>query len=405
MTTKRLTDAACRRVKVPKRYAGEHGLVLLVKRSASGKLTKSWVQRLTLSGGYDNGKRMKGRRIEIGLGKFPTVPLASASASAAKNYDSARNGMDPRNVEEMTIPTFAHAVDAVINLNKPAWKSGAKSEAQWRASLRDYAMPSLKNRPVDAIETADILNCLAPIWNTKQETARRVRQRLRAVFNWVIANGYRKDNPAGETLTAVLPRHTEIRQHLSAAPYSEVATAIATIRDSNAWAGTKLAFEFLVLTAARSGEVRFATWNEIDIDNAVWTVPAERMKAKREHRVPLSARAVAILREATALTDGLDLVFPSITGRAMSDSTLSKLCRENGIPSVPHGFRSSFRDWAAERTNAPRAVMEAALAHVVPNKAEAAYARSTLFDKRRDLMNRWAAYVTKRTGNVVQLRA
>ena len=141
------------------------------------------------------------------------------------------------------------------------------------------------------------------------------------------------------------------------------------------------------------------------MENAVWVVPAERMKAKREHRVPLSARAVAILQEATELADGLGLVFPSMTGRALSDSTLSKLCRENGILAVPHGFRSSFRDWAAEWTNAPRAVMEAALAHVVSNKAEAAYARPTLFYKRRDLMNRWAEYVAKRTGNVVQLRA
>ena len=405
MTTKRLTDAACRRANKPKRYAGEHGLALLVKRSASGKLTKSWVQRLTLLGGYRNGQRIPGRRIEIGLGKFPAVPLVSANDTAAKNYELARDGIDPRNVEEVIIPTFTQAVDAVIELHKSAWKSGAKSEAQWRASLRDYAMPSLGNRPVDAIETADILACLASIWNTKQETARRVRQRLRVVFNWVIASGYRKDNPAGETLTAVLPRHTGTRQHFNAAPYSEVAAAVATIKDSNAWAGTKLAFEFLVLTAARSGEVRLATWDEIDMENAVWVVPAERMKAKREHRVPLSARAVAILQEATELADGLGLVFPSMTGRALSDSTLSKLCRENGILAVPHGFRSSFRDWAAERTNAPRAVMEAALAHVVSNKAEAAYARSTLFDKRRDLMNRWAEYVATRTGNVVQLRA
>ena len=177
-------------------------------------------------------------------------------------------------------------------------------------------------------------------------------------------------------------------------PHREVAAAIHTVRGSQAYKSAKLAFEFLVLTAARSGEVRRATWEEMDLEARVWTVPAERMKAKREHRVPLSARAVDILREAQALTDDRGLVFPSPRGKSMRDEVLSKLLKTLKISAVPHGFRSSFRDWAQECTNAPRAVMEAALAHTNPDKTEAAYARSDLFERRRTLMGQWAAYLS-----------
>ena len=173
---------------------------------------------------------------------------------------------------------------------------------------------------------------------------------------------------------------------------------------SNAYIGTILAFQFLVLTAARSGEVRGARWSEVDFDARTWTVPASRMKAGRAHRVPLSAAALGVLRDAREYSDGSGLVFPSITGRMMSDSTLSKLLRENGIEGTPHGMRSAFRDWASEQTNTPHAVMEAALAHTIPNKAEAAYARSDLLDKRRVLMNAWARYLDAAPARVVAIR-
>ena len=235
---------------------------------------------------------------------------------------------------------------------------------------------------------------LIPIWHDKPETARRVRQRIGAVMKWAVAMGYRPDNPAADALGQALGRQRAVVQHMRALPHSAVADAIATVRASQALVTTKDAFELLVLTAARSGEVRLATWDEVDLDAAVWTIPAARMKAKRDHRVPLSGRTLAILHDARRRSDGTGLVFRSPRGKPLSDMTLSKLIKELGIAAVPHGFRSSFRDWAAERTNTPREVVEAALAHTVRNPTEAAYARSDLFERRRRLMDDWAAYLT-----------
>ena len=189
-----------------------------------------------------------------------------------------------------------------------------------------------------------------------------------------------------------LPNNGVKRKHQRALPHGGVRQALETIRATEAWPSTKLAFEFLVLTAARSGEVRLASWKEIDLEEAVWTIPGERMKANREHRVPLSGRALEVLREAREYCSGGKLVFPSLTGKPLSNATLSKLCRDNAISAVPHGFRSSFRDWCGE-TAQPRDVAEQALAHVIKNKAEAAYARSDLFDRRRTLMEAWAQYI------------
>ena len=216
------------------------------------------------------------------------------------------------------------------------------------------------------------MSILLPIWTTKAETAKRVRQRIGAVMRWAVAQGYRQDNPAGDAIGTALPKNGVVRKHQRALPHSEVAAAIARIRGTDAYRATVLAFEFLVLTAARSGEVREARWDEIDLDAATWTIPADRTKMKREHRVPLSSRALAVLSETLQLQDRTGLVFPSVTGRSLSDATLSKLVRENGIKAVPHGFRSSFRSWAAELSDAPREVAELALGHVNPDKVEAA---------------------------------
>ena len=231
-----------------------------------------------------------------------------------------------------------------------------------------------------------------------------MRQRIGAVMKWAVAMQHRPDNPAGEALGQALGRQQNVVRHMTALPYDEVAGAVAVVRASRAWTGTKLAFEFLVLTAARSGEVRLATWDEIDIGSAVWTVPASRMKTKRDHRVPLCGRAVEILHEARPLSGATGLVFPSSRGNPLSNMTLSKLVKEQGIAAVPHGFRSSFRDWAAERTNHPREVIEAALAHVVANRVEAAYARSDLFARRRLLMDDWAGYLGEERGRVIPMR-
>ena len=331
---------------------------------------------------------MHGKRVDVGLGspKWGATTLTEARSTAIANYRIARNGGDPR-ARAASIPTFEAAADAVITMHAAGWRDAGKSERQWRASLRDYAFPTLGRRPVSTITTADVLAALIPIWSTKRETARRVRQRIGAVMKWAIAEGYRTDNPAGDALGAALPKNGNHREHHRALPYDRVEAALATVEASGAWWATKAAFAFMVLTAARSGEVRGARWNEIEGD--VWTVPGERMKAGRDHRVPLSARAMAVLETAREHADGSGYIFPSINGAGAVGLDRSPSCsKRTTIGAVPHGFRSSFRQWAAERTNIPREVAEFALAHVVGDAAERAYhAFGDLFDKRRDLMD------------------
>lgn len=370
-------------VKQPGRYGdgrGSHGLSLLVKPMSNGRLSKSWSQRLLING----------KPAMIGLGAWPVVTLAEARDAALENKRSLARGKDPRGAA----PTFAVAVDAVIAIHAEGWKDGGKSVKQWRASLRDYAMSRLGEKRVSDITTADVMAVLIPNWRAKPETMRRVRQRIGAVMKWSIAQGYREDNPAGEALTAALPKNTTLRNHQKALPHAEVGAAIAKIRASGAYWATAACFEFMTLTVVRSGEARLAKWDEIDLENRTWTIPGERMKAKREHRVPLSDQAMAVLDKALNMADGSGLIFPSLTGRAMSDSTISKLVRENGIGCVPHGMRSSARDWMSECTDTPREVCELALAHVNSDRVEAAYRRTDLFDRRRALMQAWADYLT-----------
>ena len=263
--------------------------------------------------------------------------------------------------------------------------------------MERYAFPRIGNRPVSEVNTADVLEILTPIWHVKAETARAVRQRIRSVLEWAIAHGScGSDNPCDRVLPVLGPQN-DIVTHRQALHHRDVAAAIETVRASGcAQPAVKLAFEFLVLTATRSGGgPRGAQWAEIDTTDRAWTISALRMKAKREHRVPLCGRALEILDAARALGDGNPLVFPMRSGRPISASTLPKMLQQHRIAAVAHGFRSSFRDWAAEETDHPREVIEAALAHVVQNKVEAAYARSDLFDRRRRLMNDWEAYLAE----------
>ena len=367
------------KTKSAERHSDGHGLMLCVQPSGA----KSWIQSIVI----------EGKRKGFGLGGYPLVSLKEARAVAFENRKVAREGGNPlAGRQSKKVPDFIAAVDAVIDIQKGGWKHSSKSEAQWRSSLDTYAYPLIGAKRVDAITTQDILDVLVPIWHTKRETATRVRQRISAVMRWAVASKYRADDPAGPALSAVLPKGAPQKRHHAALPHAEAALAVRTIRESNAWLGSKLAFEWLVLTACRSGEVRGARWEEIDGDT--WTVPADRMKMKVAHRVPLSDRCMAILESAASIRAG-DLVFPSPTNRQISDSTISKLLREQGIPAVPHGFRSTFRDWASEMTDTPRAVMEAALAHSNKDKVEAAYARSDLFDRRRVLMGQWADYLAR----------
>ena len=291
-----------------------------------------WIQRLTI----------RGRRTDNGIGHYPAVGLAEARAAAFERWKIAKAGGDPREAASRpAAPTFAEAAQAVIAIHAPSWRS-PKSGPQWRASLQTYAYPSLGALAVSEITPGHVMAVLEPIWNDKRETARRVKQRISAICRWAVAQGHRTDDPAGIVIDAALPRNGVQRRHMPALPYEEVAECIARVRGSaRASESSQLALEFLVLTAARSGEVRKATWDEIDLDGATWTVPAKRMKANREHRVPLSKRALEVLAEAAGLSDGSGLVFPGLRpGRPLSENTHAKLLRELGFDAVTHGFRS-----------------------------------------------------------------
>ena len=305
----------------------------------------------------------------------------------------ARAGGDPlaEKRRAKSMPSFAAAAEQVWNQMRPGWRN-PKHGKDWISSLERFAFPRLGKLPVSEVKSADVVEALRSVWHARPATARRVRQRISTVMEWAVAMNYRDDNPCDRIGLALGPQRDLVR-HMRALLHREVAAAIEAVKGSRAPATVKLAFEFLVLTAARSGEVRGARWDEIDIEGRVWTVPALRTKAKRGHRVPLSGRVLEILDAARALGHGNALVFPSGRGRRLSDMMLSGLLKELEIPAVPHGFRSSFRDWAGEETNHPREVVEAALAHVVQNKVEAAYARSDLFERRRRLMDDWAEYL------------
>ena len=380
-----LSATFVRNVNLPGRYGDGRdglGLGLLVRPALRGGLNKSWTQSV----------RIDGRPTSLGLGRYPVVTLAMARERALGNARTIAQGRDPRRSTK-AVPTFAQALETVIAIHAPGWKDRAGSVRQWRSSLARYALPRIGAKGVDAVTAADVMDVLLPIWSTKRVTASRVRQRIGAVMKWAIAQGLRDDNPAGEAIAAALPKTAAVQRHQRALPHAEVRAALDQVRRSDAYLGVRLAFEFLVLTAGRSGEVRNARWDEIDRDGAVWTVPADRMKNGREHRVPLSDRALEVLDEALELPAADDLVFPSPTGRVLPQKTLSEFMRALQVDAVPHGFRSSFRDWAAECTDAPREVCELALAHVNGDRVEAAYRRSDLFDRRRALLADWAAYV------------
>ncbi len=381
---KRLTARFVQTVKRPGRYGdgrGGHGLSLLVKPTRSGRLSKTWSQRL----------RIDGKPVNIGLGPYPVVTLAEARRAALENRRATFHGKDPR---AGATPTFAEAVQQVIRLRRASWRRGSKSEAQWRASLETYAFPVMGNMQVDEITTAHVLAVLTPIWNGKRVTAMRLRARISQVMKWCIGRGYRRRDPADEAVIAALPRDVGRKQHLAALPHQEVAGAIARVRAAKSWPGIRLAFQFQVLTAARAGEIRKATWDEIAWDERLWNVPAEHMKAGRRHRVPLSTQALGVLCEARDLPSSARLVFSSRRGGMIGRNAPANLARRLELGCVPHGFRSSFRDWAAE-TEVSREVAEAALAHAVQDPVEAAYRRTDLFEQRRSVMERWGAYVMK----------
>ena len=364
----------------PGRHADGQGLYLQVAPGGS----KSWINRLTI-----NGKRR-----EIGLGGFPAVSLSDARKKARENKWLVASGQFPTaKSERPVVPTFEEAARQCHQANAPRWRSGTHTN-NWIATLNKYAFPVMGKMPVNEIQSSHVLSVLTPIWGTKQETARRVRQRIRTTFKWAMAHGYVTANPAGEVIDGALPPMPKLKTHFRALPYQEVPAAIRTVAESKASLAVKLCFEFAVYTAARSGEARGATWQEIRLEAREWRIPASRMKGRVEHRVPLSQPAMDVLARARELKDDSGLVFPSPTGKMLSDSTVSKLLRENGIAGVPHGFRSSFRDWADENTNATWAAMEKSLAHTVGSDVVRSYARSDLLAQRRELMDAWAEFLS-----------
>ena len=394
---KALTAQFVRNIAEPGKYFDGHGLYLRIDKNGA----RFWVQRITI----------RGRRREIGMGSPSLVSLAEARAKALDNHKLARAGGDPIQAkrEADAVLTFEQAARKVHELHRPTWRN-AKHAAQFISTLETYAFPKMGKARVADVTTADVLAVLTPIWTKKPETARRVRQRIGTIMKWAVAKGWRQDNPA-DAIAQALPKHEKTKAHRKALPYPEVAGCIEAVKASGAGRSTKLALEFLVLTATRSCEVRGATWDEIDFGDratcatrATWEIPASRMKAKKPHRVPLSARAVEMLREAEKLADGSGLVFPSTKpGKPLADRRLSKLVKELGFDADVHGFRTSFRMWAQEQTNFPREVAEAALAHHTGDAVERAYARSDVFEKRRKLMESWAGYLEARRGEVVTM--
>ena len=379
-----LSATRVKALNAPGRYSDGGGLHLYISKA----VRKSWVLRITVDG----------RRRDIGLGGHPSVSLALAREKAADYRAAIAEGRDPvAEKHAPSMPTFREAAHAVHEANKPRWRN-PRHAAGWIQTLERHAMPSLNTTSLDRIGRGDVLQVLTPIWTTRPETARRVRQRMRTVFRWAMAHGFIDSNPAGEAIDGALRPMPKVKAHFRALAYQDVGFAFDKFEASQGSLAAKLCLRFLVLTAARSGDARGATWDEIELEDQVWRIPSQRMKADKEHRVPLCRQALELLQEVYSLRDESGLVFPSPQerGAQLSDMTLLKLLRSIGVGNRPtgHGFRSSFKAWALEQTNLPWAVSEAALAHTLGNSTEQAYARSNLFERRRVLMQSWADYVS-----------
>lgn len=380
----------------PGRHGDGGGLYLVVDKSGA----KRWVFLY----------RREGTLREMGLGGLKAVSLARARELAAEARVNLQAGIDPitaKNNAPVAVPTFGEEADDFIDAMGPQFRN-AKHLDQWKMTLKVYAAP-LRSKRVDQIATADVLEVLKPIWLTKPETAARLRGRIERVLDAAKAKGHRSgQNPAlwRGHLDNLLPKRRKLsRGHHAAMPYERVPAFVADLRERDAMAPRAL--EFTILTAARTGETFGAIWREIDLEAAIWTIPRERMKAGREHRVPLTDRAVEILTELSELSTGPDAyVFPGQKkGRPLSVMAMDMILRRMDIEFTVHGFRSSFRDWAGEETSFPREVAEAALAHVVGDETERAYRRGDALEKRRKLMIAWANYCEpKNPGNVLELK-
>ena len=376
----------------PGRHSDGDGLILAVGTGGSG----SWMVRV----------QKDGKRRDIGLGSASKVTLSEARTRAAAARAQVEAGLDPvaQRRKAAGIPTFREAAAQVHAEHKKGWKNG-KHQNQWLRTLEVYAFPTLGDRLVSEIDGPAVRDVLADIWTDKPETARRVRQRIGAVLDWAYSKGHRESEAPMRSLSKGLPRQPKKNGHHAAMPYADVPTFLDRLRERGSWG--RLALEAAILTAARSGEIRGATWSEVDLGKALWTVPAERMKAGKEHVVPLSSAALRIFQRAHELrTEGCPFVFHGAKrDKPMSDMTLVKVLRDMGESVTAHGFRSSFRDWVSEETQFSGDLAEAALAHAIPNKVEAAYRRGNLLEKRRGLMEAWGKFCAGEGASVVNLVA
>ncbi len=383
----KLTVAKVRQVEKPGRYSDGGCLYLVVNPGGS----KQWVVRLTIFGS----------QTDLGLGGVAYVTLAEARDEAARLRKIARTGGDPRIERSRETITFDDAAERVHAALIPTWRNKKHADT-WLSTVKKYASPHVGSRPIETICTADCLAILAPIWTKKHETAKRLRQRLNTIFDWAKGAGhYSSENPINGTKKA-LPTVRKQRRHLSAMHWQDVPGFVKELKQREGVSARLL--EFLILTAARSGEARGAKWEEISKNT--WTVPADRMKRNVEHRVPLSPQAICILENVQGLDSCLIFPSPNISSgtRPMTDVAVGKLLNRMGVNGVTaHGFRSSFRDWASESAHADREVAEAALSHAIGNEVERAYARSDLFDRRRVLMDAWGQYCSGESGQVLQM--
>lgn len=382
-----LTVARIKSLKQPGMHADRDGLYLNITKRGS----KSWILRYQING----------RRREMGLGSIRRVSLAEAREDASDFLKLKRKGIDPKThrdnhkqaVDNGEVWTFDRCAEAYIAAHKPSWKN-PKHADQWGNTLDQYAAPVFGDKPVDEVDTALIMQVLEPIWTTKNETASRLRGRIENILSWAIVHAHREGpNPAvwRGHLSILLPPPQKVQkvQHHTALPYDDIGKFMAELRQQKALSAKAL--ELAILTATRTSEIINAQWDEFDLDNGVWTIPAARMKADREHRVPLSDRALTVLID---LSNKSKWLFPSRNKKPLSTNAMLTLLKNRmDKPFTVHGFRSTFRDWAAEVSSHPRELAEAALAHVLGNKAEAAYQRGDLLDKRRGLMRDWADYI------------
>jgi integrase len=376
----KLTAGKLKSLTEPGRYSDGDGLFLEVKPGGG----RSWVLRAQYSG----------KRRDIGLGALRAVSLGDAREAAYQIRRQIARGLDPvaeRRRERQVTPTFRDAAKIVHDEHKASWKNG-KHQNQWLSTLQTYVFPKLGDRLVSDIGAPEIRDVLAPIWLSKPETARRVRQRIGTVLDWACVKGFRETEAPLRALSKGLPRQPKKDGHFAAMTYVDVPNFLTRLRERESVG--RLALEALILTAARSGEIRFALWPEINLKERLWSIPAERMKMNRSHVVPLSPEAVGVFeRTAKYRATGSDLVFPGQKlKQPLSDMTLLKILRDMEVRVTVHGFRSAFRDWVAEQTNYPGEVAEAALAHAVSNKVEAAYRRTDFLAKRRELMKHWGRY-------------